>query len=360
LAAALTVMLLVGWGCEQEQAGIAPPPPSPPAIAETQPAEIETVVEPKVVEAEQKPVETEKAAQPEPNVQKAPSEPNAQQTAATEPAPAESNLAELQPAPSVQASAAQLCSRCTEFLSRYVDNEGLVDYRTLLRRKLELVEVLDRFKTLDANEYNSWSREDRIAFWINGYNLEFIKILLDNYPIESTRVLRLFWPPNSIRHIKGIWDQHKFIIKDEEFTLQEIDRRFFKEGFGEPRVFFAIYYGSLSGPTLRNEAYCGENLSAQLDDRVKKFLAGSEAFRIDRENQKVYLSSILKPTWHGRDFIARYGTDLKFKQQEPEVRAVLNFLTKYIFQSQVNYLETANYTVEYMGYDWTLNDRGGQ
>ena len=111
---------------------------------------------------------------------------------------------------------------------------------------------------------------------------------------------------------------------------------------------------------MRNEAYCGQNLSAQLDDQVKKFLAGSQSFKIDRENQKVYLSSILKSTWHGRGFVTKYGTDLKFKQQEPEVRAVLNFLTNYISQNHVDYLETANYTVEYMGYDWTLNERGGQ
>ena len=349
LATALTVMLLVGWGCEQEQAVVTPPPSPTAAIAEPQPAETKTAVKPKPVEAEQKPVETKQAAQPEPNVQ---------QTVATKPAPAESNTVELRPAPPVQASAARLCGKCTEFLSKYVDKEGMVDYKTLLRRKLELVEVLDKFKTLDPNEYKLWSKEDQLAFWINAYNLEFIKIISDNYPIESTRVLRLFWPPNSIRHIKGIWDQHKFIIMGEEFTLQDIDKRSFRNGFDEPRVIFAIYYGSLSGPPLRNEAYCGENLSAQLDEQVKRFIG--EALKIERENQKVYLSSILKPTWNGQQFVAKYGTDLKFKEQEAGVRAVLNFLTKYISQSHVDYLETGNYTVEYMLYDWTLNERGGQ
>jgi hypothetical protein len=328
LATALTVMLLVGWGCEQKQTGVTPPP-SPTAVAEPQPAETKTAVEP-----------------------------NVQQTVATKPAPAESNTVELRPAPPVQASAAQLCGKCTEFLSKYVDKEGMVDYKTLLRRKLELTDVLDKFKTLDPNEYKLWSKEDKLAFWINAYNLEFIKIISDNYPIESTRVLRLFWPPNSIRHIKGIWDQHRFIIMGEELTLQEINRRFFGNGSDEPRVIFAIYYGSLSGPPLRNEAYCGQNLSAQLDEQVKRFIG--EALKIERENQKVYLSSILKPTWNGQQFVAKHGTDLKFKQQEAGVRAVLNFLTKYISQSHIDYLETGNYTVEYTIYDWTLNERGGQ
>ena len=74
----------------------------------------------------------------------------------------------------------------------------------------------------------------------------------------------------------------------------------------------------------------------------------------------MFLSSIFNPTWYGRQFIDNYGTDLKFKQQTPEVRAVLNFLTKYISPQEVNFLETGNYTVEFMRYDWTLNERAGQ
>ena len=88
---------------------------------------------------------------------------------------------------------------------------------------------------------------------------------------------------------------------------------------------------------MRNEAYCGEKLSAQLDDQVKKFLAGAHAFKIDRENKVVSLSSILQPTWYGQQFIANYGTDRKFKQQDPAVRAVLNFLTKYISPQDVEF-----------------------
>jgi hypothetical protein len=363
LVGALTVVLLVGWGCEQEQAGVAPPLP-PPATAEPQLAETKTAIEPKPMEADQETVKTELAAQPEPNVQGAlTAEPNVQQTVAAKPAPAspaESNTVELRPAPHLRLSSAQLCGMCTEFLSKHVDQQGLVDYKTLLRRKLELMDVLDKFKSLDPNEYNLWSKEDKLAFWINGYNLEFIRIILDNYPIESTRVLRLFWPPNSIRHIKGIWDQHKFIIMNEEFTLQEIIRRFFNHEFDEPRVFFAVYYGCLSGPPLRNEAYCGQTLSAQLDDQVKRYIAAGETLKIERENQKVYVSSILKPTWNGQQFVAKYGTDLKFKQQEPAVRAVLNFLTAYIPAQDAGFLETGNYMVEFMRYDWTLNERGGQ
>jgi hypothetical protein len=147
---------------------------------------------------------------------------------------------------------------------------------------------------------------------------------------------------------------------DEEFTLKDIDTRFFKKELDEPRVFLAIFYASISGPPLLNEAYCGKNLSAQLDTQVKKFLAGEHAFKISRENGKVYLSSIFDSSWYGQQFVAKYGTDRKFKQQDAVVRAVFNFLTNYLSSQDVDYLETGNYTVEYMRYDWTLNELGGQ
>ncbi|MBN2018647.1 MAG: DUF547 domain-containing protein [Sedimentisphaerales bacterium] len=353
LITALTGLFLLGFGCEQASNDVIAPPP-PPEIKET--AQETVTAEPPEKPAE--PVKVEQLQQVEPNI----AEPNTQQVTVTPeiPKPAENNLSQPQPQQQAGLTPDQLCRKCTDFLGKYVDKNGLVDYKILLRRKLDLLEVTDAFKNVDRKDYNSWPQEDKMAFWINAYNLHLTKIILENYPIKTTRILLLFWPPNSIRHIKGIWDQNKFIVMGEEFNLQEIENRFFRKEFDDPRVFFAIYYASLSGPPLRNEAYCGPNLSKQLDEQVKTFLAGTQAFKTDRQSQKVYLSSILTPGWQGRSFVGKYGTDLKFKSQTTEVRAVLNFLTNYISQDQVNYLETGTYTVEYMGYDWTLNEYGGQ
>jgi hypothetical protein len=345
--AVLTVALLVGWGCQQKSANVATPPP-PAAAVTPKPAAAPTPTEPNTVVVKPEPVKTEQPTPPEPNKPQkvTPVENVTEQPKSTPPA--------------VSATAAQLCGKCTEFLGKYVSRDGMVDYKTLTRKKLELAALLDKFRGLNRNDYNSWSKDDKLAFWINAYNLELIRIIMENYPIESNRMLRLFWPPNSIKHIKGIWDEHKFIIMDEEFTLREIEQRFFQNEFAEPRVLLAMSYASISGVPLRNEAYCGQNLSAQLDDQVKKFIAGSHALKIDRENQTVSLSSLLNPTWYGEQFVAKYGTDLKFKQQEPAVRAVLNFLMKYIPPQDIDYLETGNYTIGYLRYDWTLNEGAGQ
>jgi len=246
--------------------------------------------------------------------------------------------------------------KCSDILENYVDDEGMVDYKALKRKRWDLKKLLDEFDELDPKEYNSWKKEDKIAFWLNAYNIQMLRIIVDNYPIESSRIQRLFWPPTSIRHIKGIWSKYKFIVMDEEFTLFEVERRFFRQEFKEPRVFFAVSHASLSSPILRNEPYYGHKLYEQLDDQAKRFLSDPRGLRIDGNDDTVYLSAILQSTWYGKEFIDKYGTDKKFKDQEPATRAVLNFVTNYISPEDVSFLEVQNYSVKYINYDWRLNE----
>jgi len=246
--------------------------------------------------------------------------------------------------------------KCAGILSNFVDDRGMVDYKILKRKRLELQNLLDEFDKLDPDEYNPWPKEDKIAFWLNAYNIQLLNIIVQNYPIKSSRINRIFFGPYSIRNIKGIWSQYKVIVMDEEFTLVEIERRFFRKEFDDPRIFFAISHASLSSPPLRNEPYCGQKLHEQLDDQVKRFLSSPQEFRIDREKQTVYLSAIFQSTWYGKEFTSKYGTDKKFKDQKPETRAVLNFITNYIPKHDVSFLELKNYSVKYIKYDWTIND----
>ena len=251
--------------------------------------------------------------------------------------------------------------KCARILNNFVNDKGMVNYKKLRYKRPDLNKLLDEFAKLDPNEYNAWPKEDKIAFWLNAYNIKMLKIIVDNYPIKSYRLLRIFpgWGPDSIRHIDkrigGIGKQ-KFTVTGEEFTLLEVERRLFRKQFNEPRVFFAISGACLSSPPLRNEPYYGHKLYKQLDDQTKRFLSSPRAFKIDRDRQIVYLSAILQPTRYGKEFISKYGTDKKFKDQQPATRAVLNFLTNYISRQDISFLEVRNYSVKYIGYDWRLND----
>ena len=80
------------------------------------------------------------------------------------------------------------------------------------------------------------------------------------------------------------------------------------------------------------------------------------AFKIDRKKGKVYLSALFQKPEYGGMFVGKYGIDRKFKGKEPETRAVLNFITNFVSEDIKEYLELGNYTVQFMGYNWTIND----
>jgi hypothetical protein len=247
--------------------------------------------------------------------------------------------------------------KCEHILNTFVDEQGLVNYKKLKWKSDKLRELLRQFAELDPKRYAAWPEKDKIAFWLNAYNLQMLRIIVDNYPIRATRLLLVLWPPDDIRHIRGIWNKYKFLIMDEQFTLDELQQRFFRGQFDEPRLFFAVSYASLSSPLLRNEPYTAEKLNDQLDDQVKKFLSRADNFRIDRSDNKVYLSSIFQPSWFGTEFVNKYGTDRKFKDHRLESRAVLNFITNYIPQADADFLEVENYTIKYTKYNWLLNQQ---
>jgi hypothetical protein len=260
-------------------------------------------------------------------------------------------------------SATSFHKKCAPILTKFVGKKGMVDYNALRRKRPDLGMLLREFETLDPNEYKSWAKEDKIAFWINTYNLHLMAIIVDNYPIDSYRLLHVFrdWGPKSIRHINkrlgaGGIKKQKFIVMRGEFTLRRIEERFFRKEFDEPRVFFALYHATLSGPPLRNEPYYGHRLNKQLDDQARKFLSSTKAFKIDEKKNRVYLPLMLKSRWYGKEFEEKFCTDRRFIGRPATTRAVLNCIRKYISAKDRNFLERQNYSIKYIDYDSTIND----
>jgi len=339
----------------------------------------------KTVEAqaqEAEPVETEPAKVQQPKT-KPPTvslptheppiaEPNQIEPNIIEPSVVEPNVVKIQEAepniiePNEINSAVEVSfhDKCADIFENFVDEDGMVDYQQLKSEKTKISEILNHFDAFDSKIYKSWPEEEKIAFWLNAYNIKLLDIIIDNYPIESYRILRVFWPATSIRHIPprsrigtAKWEEYKFIVMDEEFNLLEIERRFLRKEFDEPRIFLAMSQASLSGPPLCNEPYYGHSLSEQLDEQVKKFLSNQRAFKIDREEKRVYLSALLEPDWYGKEFINKYGTNEQFKEHPPAIRAVLNFITNYVSKQDVLFLSTKTYPIKFIGYDWSLNDK---
>jgi hypothetical protein len=117
----------------------------------------------------------------------------------------------------------------------------------------------------------------------------------------------------------------------------------------------ALVCAAIGCPPLRNEPYTGDKLQEQLDDQIRRFLANSAKFKVERADERIYLSPIFK--WFASDFIKKYGPKKNFSGQSQEESAVLNFIASYLGKTQKDYVLTGKYKIKYLKYDWSLNEQ---
>lgn len=240
-------------------------------------------------------------------------------------------------------------------LESYVDELGRVDYRSLQSDPGDLQSYLMQMENLDRSEYESWSAADRIAFWINAYNSLTLKVIIDHYPVKASLIGSLRYPSSSIRQIPGVWKKITFQVMERDLTLDHIEHEILRKEFNEPRIHMALVCAALSCPFLNQEPYEGARLDQQLDDQTVRFLSESSNFRIDRNRNRVLLSSIFE--WFGEDFIDLFGPESGYSGHSSQERAVLHFISRFLSDQDSNFLASGSYRVRYLDYDWTLNDR---
>ncbi|MHC4944853.1 MAG: DUF547 domain-containing protein [Planctomycetota bacterium] len=254
------------------------------------------------------------------------------------------------------------CARADEFtisgyadlLSRYVDDAGMVNYQELESDRGGLDAFTRKLGTWKRADFEKMEDQAKIAFLVNAYNAFTLKAIIDHYPIAASESGSDF-PANSIRQIEGVWDKLKFFLLDQEVTLNQIEHEWLRPRFDEPRIHMALVCAAVSCPPLRNEPYRAEALDAQLDDQTRRFLKHEKKFKIDRKKKAVRLSRIF--SWFGKDFVKSHGTDSRFKDRNEIERAVLNFIHTYLGDAEKGFLTSGEYEIEYLHYDWTLNEQ---
>ena len=177
-------------------------------------------------------------------------------------------------------------------------------------------------------------REGRIAFWINAYNVLTIDLIVEHYPIASIRDIgSLFFP---------VWNREVATIDGRTVSLGEIEHEILRKA-GEPRIHAAIVCASTSCPPLARRAFRPERLDADLDDAMRRWLASPDkGVALDRERNRVRVSEIFD--WFEEDFKAQGG--------------VLATIERFVSTNDAAWLRGAGASarIEYLDYDWTLND----
>jgi hypothetical protein len=239
-------------------------------------------------------------------------------------------------------------------LKTYVNQAGLVDYAGLKANRGDLDAFARALGALPAETTRSWTEKQWIAFWINAYNALTLKAIIDHYPIKASLLRSVAYPKNSIRQIPGVWDELRFVVIGDPLTLDGIEHQILRARYNEPRIHLALVCAALGCPKLRNEPYEAERLDGQFDEQARSFLADPKKFRLDRPGRGVHLSPIFK--WFGSDFVKTYGTDSSFRGFSDAKRAVLNFVSEYVGESDRDFLRGGGYILDSLPYDWTLNE----
>jgi len=247
-------------------------------------------------------------------------------------------------------------SKFEQILNIYVNSEGSVDYTRLRRMRLLFTPLLQELDRLAPEEYDSWPQSEKIAFWINTYNVCLLKVVADNYPIKASVYKMVLYPANSVMQIDRAWSDYRFSVMGVPYSLSEIEQRILLNQFTEPRIAFALCYASKWSPRLLNRPYYGAILDAQLDRQTREYIASEKGFRIDKNTSTVYLSVVFKDTRFYPGFVEKYGSDHRFNDDRPETRAMLNFISMYLDRADVDYLTGKKYTVTSIKPDWSLNE----
>lgn len=172
-------------------------------------------------------------------------------------------------------------------LGKYVDAAtGKVNYKGFKTDKATLDAYL---QSLAANTpTDTWSRAEKMAYWINAYNAFTIDLILDNYPVSS------------ILNLDGgkTWDVKRITLGGKNYSLNQIENEILRPQFKDPRVHFALNCAAKSCPPLYNKAFTAETLERALEQRTRQFINDPKFNGYTAE--KASVSKIFE--WYAADF----------------------------------------------------------
>jgi len=197
-----------------------------------------------------------------------------------------------------------------------------VDY-TAIKENPKYLKVMKLFAEFDISQLTT--KEDKLAFWINAYNIAAVKAIIDNEMPTSIKKISTL--------IKSVWRQEYLKIGDKYYSMNEIEHHILRK-MDEPLIHFGIVCASLSCPDLIPKAYYPDTVIMQLRESTRSFLRNeTKGMKIMKSRKLIYISPIFK--WFKADFMGKRG-----------LRKFLEMYSPY---------ELVEYDIRYLDYNWQLN-----
>ncbi|XP_059455140.1 uncharacterized protein LOC132185378 [Corylus avellana] len=237
-------------------------------------------------------------------------------------------------------------------LEAYTSKDGKhVDYRSIhgseeFARYLRIVEELQRVEIQDM------AREEKLAFFINLYNMMAIHAILElGYPAGPLERRKLF-------------GDFKYVVGGSTYSLSAIQNGILRGNqrppfnlmkpfgakdkrskvalpYSEPLIHFALVCGTRSGPALG--CYSPGNIDKELMEAARNFLRNG-GIVIDLNAKVASASKILK--WYSADF---------GKNEVEVLKHASNYLEPADSEALLDLFANSQLKVIYQPYDWSLN-----
>ncbi len=212
-----------------------------------------------------------------------------------------------------------------------------VDYTALARNAIQPGSDYNRLlrELASFDPATLKSREEKIAFWVNVYNIAAMKTIVDHYPVDSIRSRKINW--------LGLpWSRKAITVGGKEYSLGEIENDILLDTFKDLRIHFGINCASASCADLLPEPYRAATLYRQLEAQGKKLLENRQkGMRIDGSAGVVYMSQIFK--FDKKHFDALGG-------------GAVVYILPYLKPAEKELLQGGTFRVDYLDYNWKAND----
>jgi hypothetical protein len=233
-----------------------------------------------------------------------------------------------------------------------------VNYRALQASPELLDRYLESLASANPAHYTDWTREQKLAFYINAYNAYTLKAIIEHYPIVANPDVDAGgdYPADSIRQIPGVWDRLQWPLLGTQQTLDYMEHTVLRKILGEPRIHFVLVCASLGCPPLENRALTAADLDTRLDRAAHNYIYRDRKVQIDRQRKVVRLAQILR--WFSEDFRVSNATARQLGEHfSGDLPGVLSWIHRYATPEDRAFLQGGDYRVMYLFYDWGLNEQ---
>ncbi len=219
------------------------------------------------------------------------------------------------------------------YVAADADGVNLVDYEGLKANAADADKLAGYVEYLQALDPRVYTRAEQMAYWINLYNALTVKVVVDEYPVDTIRDIH-----EGVVPYTGPWGDVRANVAGEDLTLDHMEHGILRPIWRDRRIHYAVNCAAYTCPHLIETAFTAENTEELLEAGAHAYVNSRRGVDVVDEDFLV-LSSIYE--WYPEDF----------GETEEEVIA---HLVEYAEEDLAAVLRDFTGDIEY-DYDWRLN-----